>query len=108
MPDDRAEPSAEVILETAIGGAYQMPDDRKFWIDGPVAREIVRRILESGAIAAFAAQAVQRERERCAQIAKRQATNANGLRPSEWTACAEFIAGAICVFGEDAAMEDKP
>ncbi len=34
-------------IEQAIGGAYEMPDGRKFWIDAPVAREIVRRIMES-------------------------------------------------------------
>lgn len=31
-------------IELAIGGSYEMPDGRKFWIDGPVAREIVRRV----------------------------------------------------------------
>lgn len=32
-------------IECAIGGAYEMPDGRKFWIDGPVAREMARRVL---------------------------------------------------------------
>ena len=40
----RLEGLADVDLECSIGGAYEMPDGRKFWIDGPVAREIVKRI----------------------------------------------------------------
>lgn len=32
------------MIEHAIGGSYEMPDGRKFWIDGPVAREIARRV----------------------------------------------------------------
>ncbi|WP_209045922.1 hypothetical protein, partial [Rhizorhabdus histidinilytica] len=28
-----------------IGGAYEMPDGRSFWIDAPVAREMARRVL---------------------------------------------------------------
>jgi hypothetical protein len=30
-------------IEARVGGSYEMPDGRKFWIDGPVAREIARR-----------------------------------------------------------------
>lgn len=48
---DRLRALAEQRLahaEQAIGGAYEMPDGRKFWIDGPVAREIVRRIAALG------------------------------------------------------------
>ena len=37
----------KIIIETAVGGAYQMPDGREFWIDGPVAREITRRVVEA-------------------------------------------------------------
>lgn len=33
-----------IQLEEKIGGAYQMQDGRAFWIDTPVAQEIVRRI----------------------------------------------------------------
>lgn len=32
-------------IETAIGGAYNMPDGRSFWVDRPSAREMVRRIM---------------------------------------------------------------
>jgi hypothetical protein len=32
-------------IETAIGGAYKMPDGREFWIDAPVAREMTRRVM---------------------------------------------------------------
>lgn len=31
-------------IEKAVGGAYEFPDSRQFWIDGPVAREITRRV----------------------------------------------------------------
>lgn len=30
-------------IEASVTGAYEMPDGRTFWIDGPVAREIARR-----------------------------------------------------------------
>lgn len=33
------------MVELAIGGAYQMPDGRAFWVDGPVAREMARRVV---------------------------------------------------------------
>lgn len=33
------------IIEKAVGGSYEFPDGRKFWIDGPVAREISRRVV---------------------------------------------------------------
>jgi len=36
----------QIAIETAVGGAYQMTDGRDFWIDGPVAREITRRVSE--------------------------------------------------------------
>jgi hypothetical protein len=36
-------PDAEFLIETRVGGSYEMPDGRKFWVDGPVAREIARR-----------------------------------------------------------------
>lgn len=41
-------PSGDGVLVTDefIGGAYDLPDGRQFWIDGPVAREIARRINE--------------------------------------------------------------
>lgn len=32
-------------IETAIGGAYEMPDGRSFWVDAVVAREITRRVV---------------------------------------------------------------
>lgn len=32
-------------IATALGGAYQMPDGREFWIDGPVAQEMARRVM---------------------------------------------------------------
>lgn len=35
-------------FEAAIGGAYEMPDGREFWIDLPVAREIAVRIVRAG------------------------------------------------------------
>lgn len=34
-------------LEVAIGGRYQIPDGRDFWIDGPVARQIAGRVASS-------------------------------------------------------------
>lgn len=37
----------KTIIETAVGGGYQLPDGRSFWIDGPVAREITRRVAEA-------------------------------------------------------------
>jgi len=33
------------VVEAAIGGSYDMPDGRKFWIDAPVAREMTKRAL---------------------------------------------------------------
>lgn len=33
------------VMETALGGSYDMPDGRKFWIDVPVAREMTKRAL---------------------------------------------------------------
>ena len=44
MPMD---PEIKIAIESAVGGAYQMPDGRQFWIDGPVAREITRRVVEA-------------------------------------------------------------
>lgn len=32
-------------LEMAIGGAYELPDGRKFWIDVASVREILNRII---------------------------------------------------------------
>jgi hypothetical protein len=40
--------SVQVRFEAAIGGEYQMPDGRGFWIGGPVAREIAVRIVRAG------------------------------------------------------------
>lgn len=39
----RLEAGIKDMIERAVGGAYEMPDGRKFWIDAPIAREIVRR-----------------------------------------------------------------
>ncbi|MBI1689491.1 hypothetical protein D9Y22_12290 [Methylorubrum sp. DB1722] len=36
---------AATSIEARVGGAYEMPDGRKFWIDAPVAREIARRAI---------------------------------------------------------------
>ena len=36
-----------MLIEQAIGGKYEMPDGRTFWIDGPVAREMSRRMLNA-------------------------------------------------------------
>lgn len=33
------------LVETGIGGAYEMPDGRSFWIDGATAREATRRVV---------------------------------------------------------------
>lgn len=33
-----------VTIESAVGGAYEMPDGRKFWVDAAVAAEIARRV----------------------------------------------------------------
>lgn len=33
-----------LTIECAIGGTCHMPDGRRFWIDGPVARELTRRV----------------------------------------------------------------
>ncbi|WP_209047440.1 hypothetical protein, partial [Rhizorhabdus histidinilytica] len=58
-----------------IGGAYEMPDGRSFWIDAPVAREMARRVLAAlastpqPASAETVDRAVAAERERCAMIA---------------------------------------
>lgn len=38
-------PLSAVEIECRVGGAYKMSDGREFWIDGPVAREIARRVL---------------------------------------------------------------
>lgn len=35
----------ERMISARVGGSYQMPDGRKFWIDTPVAQEIARRAL---------------------------------------------------------------
>lgn len=65
----------ERTIETAIGGAYEMPDGRSFWIDAPVAREMARRVLAAlastpqPAAAETVERAVAAERERCAVIA---------------------------------------
>lgn len=32
-------------IETAIGGSYELPDGRNFWIDAVAAREITRRVV---------------------------------------------------------------
>jgi hypothetical protein len=32
-------------IESALGGGYEMPDGRKFWVDASVAREMARRVL---------------------------------------------------------------
>jgi hypothetical protein len=32
-------------IDGAIGGRYIMPDGRDFWIDGPVANEITKRVV---------------------------------------------------------------
>lgn len=37
--------SAERHVEARVGGAYQMPDGRSFWIDAQAAREIARRVV---------------------------------------------------------------
>lgn len=36
---------SERMISARVGGSYQMPDGRKFWIDAPVAQEIARRAL---------------------------------------------------------------
>lgn len=46
----RATPAPALVeratgIETAVGGVYEMPDGRNFWLDGPVAREITRRVM---------------------------------------------------------------
>lgn len=35
----------ERMIEARVGGTYEMPDGRKFWMDAPVAKEIARRAL---------------------------------------------------------------
>lgn len=35
----------EGMIETRVGGSYEMPDRPGFWLDAPVAREIARRAL---------------------------------------------------------------
>lgn len=35
----------QIRIEAAVGGAYEMPDGRAFWIDAPVAVEISRRAV---------------------------------------------------------------
>ena len=35
----------ERMVSARVGGSYQMPDGREFWIDEPVAQEIARRAL---------------------------------------------------------------
>lgn len=37
-------------VECTIGGGYEMPDGRKFWVDGPVAREMTRRVMQVAAL----------------------------------------------------------
>lgn len=32
-------------VEARVGGAYEMPDGRTFWLDAPVAKEVARRAL---------------------------------------------------------------
>ena len=32
-------------VEVRVGGAYEMPDGRSFWVDAPVAREIAHRAI---------------------------------------------------------------
>ena len=32
--------------EVRVGGAYELPDGRSFWVDGPVSREIARRVVD--------------------------------------------------------------
>lgn len=36
-----------IKVEAAVGGAYEMQDGRRFWVDAPVAREIVRRVMNA-------------------------------------------------------------
>lgn len=43
-PVPESEPSDLLKIECSIGGGYEMPDGRSFWIDGPVAREMTRRV----------------------------------------------------------------
>lgn len=35
----------ERMVSARVGGSYQMPDGREFWVDAPVAQEIARRAL---------------------------------------------------------------
>ncbi|EHP91889.1 hypothetical protein [Methylorubrum extorquens] len=35
----------ERMVSARVGGSYQMPDGRGFWVDAPVAQEIARRAL---------------------------------------------------------------
>lgn len=35
------------VIEAAVGGAYQLPDGRDFWIDRVAALEITRRVIEA-------------------------------------------------------------
>lgn len=48
QPAATGRPLSADQIERSIGGAYEMPDGRKFWIDGPVAREMARRVLSQG------------------------------------------------------------
>lgn len=41
MPDEGV---TDQELEIAVGGSYELPDGRKFWVDRPAALEIVRRV----------------------------------------------------------------
>lgn len=51
IPARATAPAGHVLTEqekeVAVGGAYEMPDGRKFWNDAPVAREIARRVMEA-------------------------------------------------------------
>lgn len=52
MNSDLKEPLADsvevsgqkMLIEKAVGGSYENIGGRSFWIDGPVAREITRRV----------------------------------------------------------------
>ena len=53
----------EMILriEARVGGSYEMSDGRKFWIDGPVAREIARRAVDGPSKGIFIRETITRD-----------------------------------------------
>jgi hypothetical protein len=92
------ERAPELAIEQAVGGAYQLPDGRKFWVDTAAAREIARRVT-----ALLSAQAAEIERIREAVSDFIACHFGDDIPPERLARQAETRAALFAALGEEGA-----